>query len=186
MWHYVNEFAFPTYWRIVVASSSRLEESRRHYVCLKFLLVNSNPVLSHHSLADLYHHQHLHSNHNITISLILTQRTSNKNMSKCKLNLWILEELQSCEVLIMLVFVMQVTSSFQISPFSDAYILTPLPLPNIISRFYTGWCMKSLQSLLISPNPSLSISCQLFPFLLMSSSTWLHHFSGSSYTSLMF
>lgn len=35
----------------------------------------------------------------------------------------------------MLVFVMQVTSSFQISPFSDADILTPLPVPNIISVF---------------------------------------------------
>lgn len=145
MWHHVNEFAFPTYWRIVVASYSRLEESRRHYVCLKCLLVNTNQcyaITAWQTCIIIISSTFIAT----TISPILTQRTSNKNISTCKLNLWILEELQSWEVLTMLVLVMQVTSSFQASPFSNAYILIPLPLPNIISVFYVGWRMKSLQS----------------------------------------
>lgn len=61
-----------------------------------------------------------------------------------------LEVLQSWEVLIMLVLVMHVTSSFQIS---DAYILTARPLPNII-----------LCRLMHEKSPISSNFSQSFPF----------------------
>jgi hypothetical protein len=137
MWHYVNEFAFPTYWRIVVASYSRLEKSRRHYVCMKCLLVNTNQcyAITTWQSCIIIIIIIISTFIATTISPILTQRTSNKNMSNCKLNLWILEELQSREVLIMLSFGYAGYKQFSSISIFRCIHSNSLPLPNIISVF---------------------------------------------------